>query len=98
MAAKQIRYGHCPAEEVELYFPDRPPAFHSVVARLVPGRRSCALRWLGGLPPGRFELTEEAAIVSSYPLLDELALRVKPEDVDQVPNDALAVRRHCTHR
>jgi hypothetical protein len=38
------------------------------------------------------KLTEKTTVVCAHPLLDEPSLIVKPENVQQVPNNALSIR------
>jgi hypothetical protein len=41
----------------------------------------------------RCKLTEKVSVIGAHLLLDEPALIVKTEDILQVPDDALAIRR-----
>src|SRR5580704_9730483 len=64
-------------------------------SRAHPPRSKQSYRWLLSRS---FELTQKASIVCPHPLLDEPPLVVKPENVRQIPDDALSVRRQRTCR
>ena len=44
------------------------------------------------------KLPKETPVIGAHPLLDEPTVIVKPENVDQVPNDTLAVRGYGARR